>query len=49
VNGGRANVLGESLKASVVRYPLALSVIGPECKIHSSVIDKDAEVVAELK
>jgi hypothetical protein len=45
---GGANVLVESLKALVIVNPLALSVVRPECKIPSSIGNKDAEDIAEL-
>ncbi len=46
---GGANVLFESLKASVVKNPLALSVVKLECKLPLDEGDERGEFDAELK
>ena len=46
---GGANVLSESLKALVVKNPLALSVIKSECKLPLDEGDERGELAAELK
>jgi hypothetical protein len=49
VSVGGANVLFESLKASVVKNPLALSVVKSECKLPLNEGDERVELAAELK
>jgi hypothetical protein len=46
---GRENVLSESLKASVVKNPLALSVAKLECKVPLDEGDKRVVFDAQLK
>ncbi len=46
---GGANVLSESLKALVVKNPLALSVVKAECKLPLDEGDERGELAAELK
>ena len=46
---GGANVLSESLKALVVKNPLALSVVKSECKLPLKEGDERVELAAELK
>ncbi len=45
---GGANVLVESLKASVVKNPLALSVVKLKCKLPLDEGDESGEFDAEL-
>jgi hypothetical protein len=49
VSVGGENTLAESLKASVIKIPLVLSVIRFDCQIPLGGVDKNAELVAELK
>ena len=46
---GGANVLSKSLKASVIKNPLALSVVKSECKRPLDEGDERGELAAELK
>jgi hypothetical protein len=49
VSVGGENILSESLKASVVKNPLALSVASAECKKPLDEGDERVEFDAELK